>query len=546
MTPHLDRRSLLKLAGAGALATVAGPALTGCGSGSSGDVSNAGKDLVPWPTYVPFAGPKPDAPGDESGLQPLYLNYPQQVVRSVNDRVGDGSDVTAMVLTYGAPPKRAEANRFWQAINKALNVNLKVVVVPDAEYGEKMTTLMASGDDLPDIIMFSQLPLPRSHEFIKARCADISDLVGGDAVKDYPNLANIPTRAWQAMGRINGRIYGVPLERPAPGNSLFVNRTALDKAGVEKEWDTEAYVAAMKRLTGGRRWGIAGSEPLFSGPGAITYHAGSLGAPNNWRVAGGKFVSTFTTPQFEEALGVMRRLAEAGAYHPNSLSMSATDLKTLWNNGTVISTTDGFGAVALQTLVDINNRFALDLGRPYGPDPTPWRGSGYFGHVAFKKADTNRIKMLLRVCDYLSAPFGTAEYELANYGVEGVHFTKDADGIKTTDLYKVENNTNLPIKYIGVAPSVLYLPGYPEAARAVYEWEKAVVPLSVADPGVGLRSATLTSKGADMTRIVGDAISAIVFGRKPASAWKDAVAQWRQAGGDKVAEDLAAEHAAAN
>src|SRR5688500_17677679 len=239
MSSHLRRRSLLKFAGAGALATVAGPALAGCGSGSTGNVGNAGKDVVPWPTYVPFSGPAPDAPGDKSGVQPLYLNYPQNLVRSVPDAPGDGSDVTAMVITYGAPPKPLESNQFWQAINKALNVNLKVVVVPDAEYGQKMTTLMASGDDLPDIIMFSNLQLPRSHEFIQSRCADLSDFVGGDAVKAYPGLANIPTYAWQGMGRIGGRIYGVPLERPKPGNILYVNRTVLQQAGVPKEWGTE-------------------------------------------------------------------------------------------------------------------------------------------------------------------------------------------------------------------------------------------------------------------------------------------------------------------
>jgi putative aldouronate transport system substrate-binding protein len=545
MTPHIGRRSLLKLAGAGAFASVTGSSLAGCGDGSGGNVSNADKNLAPWPSHVPFTGPAPDAAGDASGVQPLYLKYPQQVTRSVTDTVGDRSDVTALVISYGAPPRPVSGNRFWQAINSALNVNLKVVVVPDAEYGQKMTTLMASGDDLPDIIMFSQLALPRSAEFIQARCADLSDLLGGDAVKGYPNLANIPSYAWQGMGRISGRIYGVPLERPMPGNSLFVNRTLLDQAGAAKQWDTEGYVAAMKKLTGGRRWGIAGSKSLFGGLGAVTYHAGSLGAPNTWQVHDGQFVSTLTTPQFAEALGVMRRLAEAGAYHPDSLTISATDLKTFWHNGTVASVTDGFGAVALETLTDIHGRFAFDLGLPYGPAPTPWRGSGIFGHVTFKKATPDRIKLLLRICNYLSAPFGTAEYELANYGVEGVHFTKDTGGIKTTDLYQVENNTNLPIKYIGVAPAVLYLPGYADAASAVHEWEKAVLPHSVASPEVGLRSATASSKGADLNRIVGDAVSAIVFGRKPASSWPDAVTQWRKAGGDKVAEELATEYAAA-
>jgi putative aldouronate transport system substrate-binding protein len=220
-------------------------------------------------------------------------------------------------------------------------------------------------------------------------------------------------------------------------------------------------------------------------------------------------------------------------------------MKTLWWNGTVASTTDGFGTVALQTLTSINKRFALDLGRPFGPKPTPWRGSGVFGYVVFKKASPERIKLLLRVVNYLAAPFGTAEYELNNYGVEGLHFTKDAGGIRTTELYKTENTTNLPIKYIGQAPNVLYLPGYPDVARAVYDWEKVVVPISSPNPADGLVSATNTAKRAQLDQLIGDAIAGITFGRKPASSWKDAVAEWRRSGGDQIAEEFAKEYAAA-
>lgn len=545
MDHRFDRRSLLRLAGVGALGLAAPPLLSACGAGGAGgDVSNAGKDLAPWPTHVPFTGPTPDAPGDDSGVQPLYLKYPERLVRSVDNPVGDGSDVSVVVVSYGAPPKPLGENRYWQAVNAALGVNLNVTVVPDPEYGQKMATLMASGDDLPDLIMFTNLALPHAAEFIQARCADLSEFVGGDAVKEFPNLANIPTYAWQGMGRIGGRIHGVPLERPMPANSLFVNRSAMDAAGVPKDWNTEQYLDAMKALTGDRKWGVGWFKTLFGGLGGITYHAGSLGAPNGWSVDNGAFKHTITTPQFEQALEVMRGLADAGTHYPDSLTASSTDMQSHFHNGTVASINDGFGSVSLATLTKINGRFALDLGRPYGPQATPWQSAGIFGYVAFKKAEAARIKLLLRVVDYFSAPFGTQEYELANYGVEGVHFTKDADGIKPTDLYNQENNSLLPTKYIGAAPSVLYLPGYPDVARAVHEWQKVSLPRSVRNPGTGLRSATEAGKGAQLSQILGDGITAITFGRKPLSAWRDVVAQWRQAGGDKAAEELAREHAA--
>ncbi|GAA3465390.1 extracellular solute-binding protein [Saccharothrix longispora] len=545
MDHRIDRRSLLRLAGIGTLGLTFPSLLSACGAGPSGSgVSNAGKDLAPWPTHVPFPGPAPDAPGDDSGVQPLFLRYPDQVVRSVHDPVGDGSDVTVVVVSYGAPPKPVGDNRYWQAVNAALGVNLKVVVVPDPEYGQKMATLMASGGDLPDMIMFTNLALPHAAEFVQARCADLSEFVGGDAVKEFPNLANLPTYAWKGMGRIGGKLHGIPLERPMPANSLFVNRTAMDAADIPKDWTTEQYLDAMKQLTGDRKWGVGWFKTLFGGLGGITYHAGSLGAPNTWSEGGGAFTSTLTTPQFEQALEVMRKLVEAGTHYPDSLTVSSTDMQSHFHNGTVASMNDGFGSVGLATLKKINGRFALDLGRPYGPQATPWQGPGVFGYVTFKKAESARIKLLLRIVDYLSAPFGTEEYELANYGVEGEHFTKDADGITTTGLYGQENNSLLPTKYLGTAPAVLHLPGYPDVAKSVHEWQKASLPRSVRNPATGLRSTTEASKGAQLNQIIGDGIAAITFGRKPPSAWKDVVAQWRQAGGDRVADELAAEHAA--
>ncbi|MEU4446223.1 extracellular solute-binding protein [Actinosynnema sp. NPDC050801] len=545
MDHRIDRRSLLRLAGVGTLGLAVPSLLSACGGSTpGGGVSNAGKDLTPWPTHVPFSGPTPDAPGDDSGVQPLYLKYPDEVVRSVDGPVGDGSDITVMVVSYGAPPKPVGENQYWQAVNQALGVNLKVTVVPEPEYGQKMATLMASGDDLPDMIMFTNLALPHAAEFVQARCADLSEFVGGDAVKEFRNLANVPTYAWQGMGRIGGRIFGVPLERPMPANSLFVNRTAMDAAGIPKDWTTEQYLDAMKELTGDRRWGVGWFKTLFGGLGAVTYHAGSTGAPNTWSEKDGAFAHTITTPQFEQALEVMRKLVEAGTQYPDSLTTSSTDMQSYFHNGTVASINDGFGSVNISFLNKINGRFAPDLGRPYGPQATPWQSNGTFGYVTLKKADSPRIKLLLRVIDYLSAPFGTQEYELANYGVEGKHFTKEAGGIKLTDLYSQENNSLLPTKYIGVAPSVLYLPGHPDVARAVHDWQKATLPRSVRNPGIGLRSATEAGKSAQLNQILGDGITAVTFGRKPPSAWKDVVTQWRQAGGDKVAEELAEEHAA--
>lgn len=541
----MDRRSLLKLAGAGALATAGVPLLSACGKGSTTDVGNLGKTLTPWPSYVPFAGPTPDGAPDATGVQALYKKYPQKLVQAINDKVGDGSKVRAMVITYGNPPKPAAENQFWTAINKALGVELELTMITDAEFKAKMATMMASGD-LPDIIMFGAgYQLPDEQQFIAAQCQDLSDLVGGDNIKNFPSLANIPPYSWKGMGRIGGKIYGVPIERPMPGQQLFVNRTLLDSVGAPKDWDANTFFETMKKLKGDKKWAIAGSATAFQG-GAANYHAYSFGAPNVWKVDGGKFVSMFETNEYKQALEMMRKMGDAGLYYPDSLTITQNDTKTHFFNQTVASMTDGYGA--WQAASDsVQGKFAVDFALPYTKSATPWQGTGRFGYVVFKKAAADRIKLLMRVLNWLAAPFGTKEYELANFGIEGVHFTRSAEGgIVKTELGKIENPTNVPIKYIAAAPGVLYYPGGGEIAQRVYDWEKAALKNSVADPSNGLRSETYSSKWAAASKPLGDALAAITFGRRPLSDWDGIVKEFKAAGGDKMAEEFAKEHAAAN
>jgi len=88
------------------------------------------------------------------------------------------------------------------------------------------------------------------------------------------------------------------------------------------------------------------------------------------------------------------------------------------------------------------------------------------GYTVMKKTSADRVKLLLRVLDYLASPFGSKEWELNHFGVEGTHFTRDANGSPiATARGLVENPVNLPIKYLCDAPQVLYLPGRPEDVK---------------------------------------------------------------------------------
>ena len=54
--------------------------------------------------------------------------------------------------------------------------------------------------------------------FLDAKCTDLTQYLAGDAIRDYPNLAAIPSRSWKGA-LVNGKIYGVPIP---PASVLLV------------------------------------------------------------------------------------------------------------------------------------------------------------------------------------------------------------------------------------------------------------------------------------------------------------------------------------
>ena len=61
-----------------------------------------------------------------------------------------------------------------------------------------------------------------------------------------------------------------------------------------------------------------------------------------------------------------------------------------------------------------------------GGDPLLWGDERPIFYTFIKKGlGKERVEELLRVLNWCAAPFGTKEFELREYGVEGKHFTRD-------------------------------------------------------------------------------------------------------------------------
>ncbi|MER6523866.1 extracellular solute-binding protein [Streptomyces sp. NPDC001508] len=544
--PDISRRSLLRSIGVASAAVAAPSLLTACsGSGSAGDISNRGVDLAPWPTYIPKTGPTPELKGNpQTGVQDAYLSYPSKLTKGTSDVPGDGSTLKVMTITYGVVPRPEGQNRYWQAMEKALGVKIEFMPVPAADFQSKLSTVMA-GNDLPDILNIVSNTVAHEEEFVLKTMTNLSEFLSGDAIKDYPNLANLPTSSWQAVGRFHGGIYGIPIQRPKPSAGLWINGTEFKQQGYTVDgFSRDDFTRALTSLTHGRKYGTAAAKEY---PFGWIAHAQSHGIPNTWSASDGKFTSYYESDHFTEMLSYLKKLWKERLYFPDSPSISTVDLKTRFYNGTVQSYMDSFSAY-LTTLKLVKDFEAVPM-VPYvteGLSPSAWSSPGLSGYTVInKKLSKSKVKTVLRVLDHLASPFGTEEYQLMHYGVEGVHFTFSKDGDPTpTELGNTENITNLPFYYLCDAPQVLYVPGAQAGVRSLYEWEQKVCPKMVDDPSKGLRSATWTTRGATLRQEINDAIAGIIAGRQSISTWDAAVKKFKSGGGDKSAQEYAEEHAA--
>jgi putative aldouronate transport system substrate-binding protein len=241
----VSRRTVLR----GALSAVAlagaGPVLAACGNSSGAGPAESNNSGVLLPSYVPLTnGPKADLPALSNGVLAGFLKYPANPVSVTSGKPGDGSTVAAFVETFSPVAPALSQNRYWQALNQALGVNLDMQVVPGADYSDKLNVLVA-GSSLPDLTQISGIP-PNLPSLLQAEFQDLSEFLAGDKVKEYPLLANIPTVYWKTAV-YNGALYGVPIPRSVMGDVFYYRADILAAKGLNPQPASYAEFASLCR-----------------------------------------------------------------------------------------------------------------------------------------------------------------------------------------------------------------------------------------------------------------------------------------------------------
>ncbi|MFB7217816.1 extracellular solute-binding protein [Streptomyces sp. NPDC056227] len=529
-----SRRSFLASSAVAAVAVAGGvPLLAACGGGSgsgSKDGTTTGKALKKvLPDYIPSNLVQPDV-ASVNGSSPGFTKLPDPLVASVKSVPGKGSAFRIMTPLWGTVPKKN--NPYYTAVNKAVGATLNFDPQDGNTYQDKIGAVLA-GSDIPDVVTIPGWNMQgQIRNAIVAKFADLSPYLAGDAIKKYPNLANIPTGAWQ-YSVFGGKLRGLPMPSPILGNAIFYRKDLVGSGAVPASADDllafgKEYTDAKKKV-----WAF---DDLWT---CIQKIFGLLpDAPHYWKLEDGKLVHKIETQEYREALAFARKLHEGGYVHPDAEAGKDADSKIRFTGGRVLMYNDGTGGWKgmVTEQATANPKFdmqALDFFNHDGGKPVLWQDdpAGIFTFLS-KKLPKAKIEEILAVADFAAAPYGTKEFMLTNYGVQDTHYTIK-DGVPTFTPQGIQEAQPSTFMFLASPPHTVAFPDEPQLVKDYAGWMARQAP-NVKKPLFFGMQIVEPQRYASLYTPFDDLQKDIRRGRKKVSDVDAAVTTWKNSGGDKL------------
>ncbi|MBQ1026406.1 extracellular solute-binding protein [Micromonospora sp. C95] len=406
--------------------------MAGCSkeAGSQGSATGADAIRSVLPTYQRVELLKPDIPG-EGPIPDGYLTYPTQLVDAVTEAPGRGGPpIRTMSPWWGPAPPPLGRNAYLAAVNGKLGVEVDPSLQDGNTYADKLNAMLGARD-VPDLLSAPNWEVDKVARFsdaVKALFTDLTDHLKGDAAARYPYLASLPTGAWE-YSVWGGRLYAVPFPTDGPfAYALFHRRDLLAPAGLAAPTSPDELYEFGKKATDPAK-GVWAFGSVFEMVQQL------FGCQQTWRKKpDGGLEHKFENPAFAAALEFTARLFADGLVHPETAASKGADEKQLFKAGKILMYQDGLGAWQGMQSERVKELPTFDM-QPLpvfgasGAQPVIW-GSEKPVFYTFLKKDLapERVEELLGVLNWCAAPFGSREFELREYGAEGEHFTRTADG----------------------------------------------------------------------------------------------------------------------
>ncbi|MEE1931104.1 extracellular solute-binding protein [Streptomyces sp. TRM 70351] len=537
-TPETSRRRFLGQAALVAAAAGSLPALSACSSSGGAPArkegTTSGEDLRRLlPDHVPSSVVEPDIPS-ENGSRPGFHRPAApyaELPASVPEPLGKGGSVTVTSPFWGTPPK--DGNAYYQAVDEAAGVTVNWQTQDGNTYGEKLGAVLAGGG-IPDITVIPSWEMQgKIRSAIQSRFADLGPYLSGEKVRRYPNLAAIPTAAWQ-MSVFGGRLLGLPVSSGAVDIIIpYYRQDLFEEKGWQPPTSAQEFMDLAKEITAPRAKVWACEDMKWT---AFNVFGCLPEKPYCWSRQGGKLVHRIEHDNYLEALEWTRSLYQAGVVHPDAMAVTG-DAGTRFTAGQSLMFNDGnakwYGYTSEQSQQNPGFRIqGMDIFGHDGGDPVLYfaNPAGIWSFIS-KKASRETIEECLALANFAAAPYGTREARLVKYGVEGVHHEL-RDGIPVKNK-KGEAEAQDTYYFIAAGEAVSATPDHPHVAQDWCAWQQRMgahmrKPLLY---GMQVREPSKWANLSDRFELLEDDI---VRGRKKVSDMQQAVSEWRRSGGDEL------------
>ncbi|MDT4763026.1 extracellular solute-binding protein [Sphaerochaeta sp. PS] len=354
---------------------------------------------------------------------------------------------TSVELWYGAAiteagPPPADWVGF-KVIKDKLNIDLKLTALPSNENDQDVKIqAAAAANNLPDLFMVRRDVLSRLVP--QGLVAPVDDLYAKMPVRTADHYDAVS----QNHARINGKSYG--LADPGSINmneGLLIRKDWLDNLGLAVPTTTDELLAVMRAFTfndpdkNGKNdtWGYGAFqeinnfeawpgrrlEPLF----------GAFGVDGTWSLKESEAGLNVLKGEFYDAMVFLKKIVDEGIMDPNWLSYKKDDFRAAWKQGRfgiMREQNAAFAAQANYAPFDKNfpegNWIVIDP--PKGPTGKasigPYTANYRIYAISAKAAKEGKADKIAALLEWMASDEG---YYLLGWGVEGVNYTKDADGI---------------------------------------------------------------------------------------------------------------------
>jgi putative aldouronate transport system substrate-binding protein len=544
------RRSFFKAAGLGTVGAAGLPLVSACGevTGGEGNVQQLDQSLDILPEYKEWPLPvQPDLVGEPPHHPSAFLEYPNPVARAVPNPPSNSGSYQVYVPNWGPSP--AKDDPYYLAMQEATGGTRIEFVQSDGEAFAEASMQWINAQEFGDaIFMFGWMTNAHANfnETVVNRFADLTDLLSGDISERWPLLAGRGDAAWADSvwssdpenPKDTAGIYGVPWTlNGGPSNAFYYRADLLADAGLAVPTTVEELLEVARTWSDDKagKWAVAGTD--YMSPAWFRLAAG-----HGWHWDGSGLVHNNERSEFKEWVEFQRTLTDEKLRHP-SVGSPGFESKQAQKVGEVLFDQDGWNRWSDLTLemrvAGADPDFELGvLGALTFQDREPLyhAAHGVGGWLFFRKdLGEDAIAELLDVSNCCAAPYGTREYEMIHFGVEGEHFEYDAEGKPAFTEAGVKSKQD-SLAYTAMSGATqMFVDGPTEIVEARFAFNESIQPHLDENPFQGLRL-TGPESGTNAGAVFTEKVNDIVYGRAELSELDAAVEAWKADGGDESRE----------